>query len=41
MFSGIVEEVGRVITMKKIEDIAKLSIEVKKIDAKIGDSIAV
>ncbi|WAM35755.1 riboflavin synthase [Caldicellulosiruptor acetigenus] len=41
MFSGIVEEVGRVVLVRKIEDIVKLSIEVKKIDAKIGDSIAV
>ncbi|BCS81928.1 riboflavin synthase [Anaerocellum diazotrophicum] len=41
MFSGIVEEVGRVVLMRKIEDIVKLSVEVKKIDAKIGDSIAV
>lgn len=41
MFSGIVEEVGKVVLMRKIEDIVKLSIEAKKIDAKIGDSIAV
>lgn len=41
MFSGIVEEVGRVVLVRKIEDIVKLSIEVKKIDVKIGDSIVV
>ena len=43
MFTGIVEEVGRIITADRKGNSARLKIEAEKVleDIKIGDSIAV
>ncbi|WAM34313.1 riboflavin synthase [Caldicellulosiruptor morganii] len=41
MFSGIVEEIGKVVELKKLGDIVKLKVETKKITGSIGDSIAI
>ncbi len=43
MFTGLVEEVGKVLTNTKTHDGARLQVETKKIieDTKLGDSIAV
>ena len=43
MFTGIVEEVGRIITVDRMENSARLKIAAEKVlgDIKIGDSIAV
>lgn len=41
MFNGIVEEVGKVVMLRKVQDIVKLKVEAKKTTGNIGDSIAV